>query len=71
VNLPVNTVDLSFRVNAVGRVSGVDALRIEPDERRVRSDAVRAARALRFRPALYEGRARARSVQMRYMILPE
>lgn len=72
MELPVAYVDLSFRVNGNGKVSGIDVLQVESDERRLRRDAVRAARAMRFRPALYEGRSRARpQVQLRYMMLPE
>ena len=72
MDLPVNQVDLSFRVNSNGRVSAVDALVTEPDERRIRSRAVRAVRELSFRPGLYEGQAKSRRyVQLRYQILPE
>ncbi len=72
MDLPVNQVDLSFRVSSNGRVSSVDALATQPDERRIRSRAVRAARELRFRPGLYEGKAKSRRyVQLRYQVLPE
>ncbi|MCG8415393.1 MAG: hypothetical protein MI746_14340, partial [Pseudomonadales bacterium] len=72
MNLPYHQVDMEFRVNSRGVVSGVDVLQTEPEETRVRRRAVRIARDLRFRPALYEGRARHRPVvQLRYRILPE
>lgn len=72
MNLPINQVDVSFRVSSNGRVSSVDALATQPNERRIRSRAVRAVRELKFRPAIYEGRAKTRRyVQMRYQILPE
>ena len=72
LNLPNYQADLSFRVNSSGRVSAVHVIAFEPDERRISSDAIRAARELRFRPALYDGRPRTRrNVQLRYKNLPE
>lgn len=72
MDLPIGFVDLSFRVNGNGIVSAVDILHAEPDERRARRDAIRAVRAMRFRPTLYDGRSRARpDVQIRYLYLPE
>ena len=72
MDLPIGFVDLSFRINGNGFTSGVDILLAEPDERRARRDAIRAVRAMRFRPTLYGNRSRARpNVQIRYLYLPE
>ena len=62
-------VDLEFRINSRGGVSGVDILAAEPDDRRSRRLARNAARELRFRPLMEEGRGqRLRDVQMRFLL---
>ncbi|MEQ8312695.1 MAG: hypothetical protein RL839_16845 [Gammaproteobacteria bacterium] len=72
MNLPTAVVDFSFRLNGNGKVSGVDVLQVQPDGSRARRDAIRGVRALRFRPALYEGRSKTRrEVQLRYILLAE
>lgn len=72
LELPYDQVDLAFRVNGNGAVSGVDVLDAEGVPRRVRSRTVRAARELKFRPALFGERTRTRRhVQLRYRILME
>lgn len=72
LELSYDQVDLVFRVNGNGAVSGVDVLDAEGVPRRVRSRTVRAARELNFRPALYGERTRSRRhVQLRYRIQME
>lgn len=72
LDLSYDQLDLAFRVNGNGEVSGVDVLDAEGVPRRVRSRTVRAARELSFRPALYGERTRTRRhVQLRYRILME
>ena len=62
-------VDIEFRINSRGGVSSVDIIAAEPDNRRSRRLARNAARLLRFRPALEEGRGqRLGDVQMRFLI---
>lgn len=53
---PTSRVELSFRINSTGRVSSVDVISAEPDERGVRREALRALREVRFRPLLIDGR---------------
>ena len=62
-------IDLEFRINSRGGVSSVDIIAAEPDDRRSRRLARNAARDLRFRPAMEEGRGqRLRDVQMRVLL---
>ena len=62
-------VDLEFRINSRGGVSSVDIIAADPDDRRSRRLARNAARELRFRPAIVEGRGqRLRDVQMRVLL---
>ncbi len=72
LDLPYDHIDLTFRVNGTGSVSGVKALEDDATPRRLRSRTVRAVRSLNFRPALFGERARSRPhVQMRYRIIKE
>ena len=69
---PLYSVDVRFRINSRGNISGVKGLGIEPEDRRARSQAVRAVRNLQFRPALYGNRAKPRDhVELRYQIVNE
>jgi hypothetical protein len=69
---PLYSVDVRFRINSRGNTSGVKGLGIEPEDRRARSQAVRAVRNLQFRPALYGNRAKPRDhVELRYQIVNE
>ena len=62
-------VDLEFNISSRGGVSSVDIIAAEPDDRRSRRLARTAARDLRFRPAMEEGRGqRLRDVQMRVLL---
>lgn len=58
VERPHHQVELSFRVSARGRVSSVEALSAAPPGERVEREGRRAARGIRFRPALRDGRPR-------------
>jgi hypothetical protein len=69
---PLYSVDVRFRINSRGNTSGVKGLGIEPEDRRARSQAIRAVRNLQFRPALYGNRAKPRDhVELRYQIVNE
>ena len=69
---PIHSIDAKFRVTGSGRVSGVEVLAIEPEDKRARRRAVRAIRKLQFRPALFGSRTRSRAhVELRYQITDE
>ena len=69
---PIYSIDAKFRITSSGRVSGVQVLGMEPEDRRARRRAARAMRMLQFRPAFYGTRARARDhVELRYQITNE
>ena len=64
-----HVIDLEFNISSRGSVSAVDIMAAEPDNRRSRRLARDAARQLRFRPALEEGRGqRLRDVQMQVLL---
>ncbi len=72
VEQPYHQVELSFRVSARGRVSSVEALSAAPPEERVEREGRRAARGIRFRPAIRDGRPRpVDDARMRYLYVPE
>jgi len=69
---PIYSIDAKFRITSSGRVSGVQVLGMEPEDRRAGRRAARAMRMLQFRPAFYGTRARARDhVELRYQITNE
>lgn len=62
-------VDVEFNISSRGRVSSVDIVAAEPDDRGSRRYARNGVRDLRFRPVLVEGRGqRLRDVQMRVLL---
>lgn len=62
-------VDFEFNISSRGRVSGVDIIAADPDDRGSRRYARNGVRDLRFRPAMEEGRGqRLRDVQMRVLL---
>ena len=64
-----HAVDLEFNINSRGGVSSVSIVAADPDDRRSRRLARGAARELRFRPALEDGRGqRLRDVRMRFLL---
>ena len=70
-DLPANqhAVELEFNISSRGGVSAVNIIAAEPDDRRSRRLARDAARQLRFRPPLEEGRGqRLRDVRMQFLI---
>jgi len=69
--LPANqhAVELEFNISSRGGVSSVNIVAAEPDDRRSRRLARDAARQLRFRPPLEEGRGqRLRDVRMQFLL---
>ena len=65
----IHVMELEFNINSRGGVSAVDILNAAPDDRRSRRLAREAARQLRFRPAMEEGRGqRLRDVQMQFLL---
>jgi len=69
--LPANqhAVELEFNISSRGGVSAVNIIAAEPDDRRSRRLARDAARQLRFRPPLEEGRGqRLRDVRMQFLL---
>jgi len=60
---------LRFDIGRTGRVSGLDVLEFEPENREVQRDLRKAFQAKRFRPAIAEGRGqRLRDVRMQVLI---
>ncbi len=67
LGLPTKQAEVSFSINRRGRVSSVDVLSAEPDDRSTRNEAGRAVRDLQFRPAIVEGSSkRLKDVQVLY-----
>ncbi len=69
--LPPNhhAIELEFNISSRGGVSSVEIIAAEPDDRRSRRLARDAARQLRFRPPLEEGRGqRLRDVRMQFLL---
>ncbi|MFM1897432.1 MAG: hypothetical protein RLZZ385_2506 [Pseudomonadota bacterium] len=67
LELPYREVDVQFRINSRGQVSAPEVLRAEPDQVRIRRDAMEAVRKMQFRPAIVTGRGRrVDPVVMRY-----
>ena len=65
----IHVMELEFNINSRGGVSAVDILNAAPDDRRSRRLAREAARQLRFRPAMEEGRGqRLRDVRMQFLL---
>ncbi len=65
----MHTIELEFNISSRGGVASVDILSAEPDDRRSRRLAREAARQLRFRPAMEEGRGkRLRDVRMQFLL---
>ena len=65
----IHVMELEFNINSRGGVSAVDILNAAPDDHRSRRLAREAARQLRFRPAMEEGRGqRLRDVQMQFLL---
>lgn len=67
IGLPQFRVDLEFNISSQGNVSSVDVLSSIPEDRRVRIEASRAMREIKFRPAYEGNRARRiHDVRIRY-----